>query len=107
MKSPSPEQRGGRRRTDRSRWSASVTGHSNALDLEPDVFKLRNPRQIALSLKRSAENSRRRKGTPFQSAMSMLNFYLNRGGKNIGERQKAVLARAKDELRKAFGRTGR
>jgi hypothetical protein len=68
------------------------------------VFTQRSPRRIALSLKRSAERSRRRKGTPYQSAMSMLNFYINRAGKGLPEARKRVLARAKDELRKAFGR---
>jgi hypothetical protein len=77
---------------------------SDALDLEPSVFKSSSPRRIALSLKRSAETSRRRKGTPFQSAMSMLNFYLNRGGSNLSARRKEVLNRAKRELRHVFGR---
>ena len=61
-------------------WSAKVTKHSNALDLERDVFKSKDPRKIAVSLKRSAAQSARRKGTPYQSAMSMLNFYINRAG---------------------------
>ena len=69
-------------------WSAGVTEHSNALDLESSVFKLRDPHKIAASLKRSAEKSTRRKGTPLQSAMSMLNFYINRAGKNLGATQK-------------------
>jgi hypothetical protein len=86
------------------RWSAEVTKHSNALDLEPDVFKARDPRKIALSLKRSAEQSKRRKGTPYQSAMSMLNFYVNRAGKNLPKTRKRTLERAKDELRDVFGR---
>jgi Protein of unknown function (DUF3175) len=86
------------------RWSAEVTKRSDALDLERDVFKWKNPRKIALSLKRSAESSKRRKGTAYQSAMSMLNFYINRAGKNLPQRQKQVLERAKDELRDAFGR---
>ena len=87
-----------------NRWSGAVTKRSNALDLEPSVFKQSDPRKIASSLKRSAEASQRRKGTPYQSAMSMLNFYINRGGSNISEKQKAVLTRAKEELRKAFHR---
>ena len=78
--------------------------HSNALDLEPKVFQSTNPRQIALSLKRSAQASKRRKGTPYQSAMSMLNFYINRAGKTLPQKQKHVLQRAKDELRDVFGR---
>jgi hypothetical protein len=86
------------------RWSAQVTKHSDALDLKSEVFKGKDPHCIALSLKRSAERSKRRKGTPYQSAMSMLNFYVNRAGKNLPQNQKRVLERAKDELREAFGR---
>jgi Protein of unknown function (DUF3175) len=86
------------------RWSAEVTKHSNALDLEEGVFKKRSAHQIALSLKRSAERSKRRKGTPFQSAMSMLNFEINRAGKGMPAGRRHILENAKDELRKAFGR---
>ena len=87
------------------RWSDRVTKHSEALDLESKIFKSTNPRRIALSLKRSAQASKRRKGTPYQSAMSMLNFYINRAGKSLPQNQKRVLERAKDELRDVFGRT--
>jgi hypothetical protein len=86
------------------RWSADVTKHSDALDLKSEVFKWKAPHRIALSLKRSAERSKRRKGTPYQSAMSMLNFYINRAGKNLPQKQKRVLEQAKGELRKAVGR---
>jgi uncharacterized protein DUF3175 len=86
------------------RWSARVTAHSNALDLEPSVFKSNDPKKIARSLKRSAEKSRRRKSEPYRSAMSMLTFYINRAGSNLGTRQRRVLERAKGELRHAFGR---
>ena len=84
------------------RWSGAVTRHSNALDLEAGVFKRADPREIAQSLKRSAEHSHRRKGTPYQSAMSMLNFYINRAGHSLPGTQKAVLTRAKAELRRVF-----
>jgi len=84
------------------KWSADVTEHSDALDLKEDIFKSTDPAEIAASLKRSAEHSKRRKGTPLQSAMSMLNFYINRAGKNLPAKQKHVLERAKDELREAF-----
>ena len=87
-----------------NKWSGEVTQHSNALDLEEGVFKKRSARAIAQSLKRSAEESTRRKGTPYQSAMSMLNFYINRAGPNLSDAQLRVLDRAKDELRIAFGR---
>jgi Protein of unknown function (DUF3175) len=93
-----------KRSTRNGRWSSRVTRTSNALDLQSKVFASKDPRRIALSLKRSAESSKRRKGTPYQSAMSMLNFYVNRAGKNMPQRQKTVLQRAKQELRKAFGR---
>jgi len=86
------------------RWSARVTKHSNALDLEPKVFRSRSPRKIALSLKRSAERSKRRKAKPYQSAMSMLSFYTNRAGKNLPRSRKRTLEHAKDELRNVFGR---
>jgi hypothetical protein len=84
------------------RWSGEVTRHSNALDLENKVFAQNNPHRIALSLKRSAERSQRRKSTPYQSAMSMLNFYINRAGANLPAKRKSVLAEAKDDLRKVF-----
>jgi uncharacterized protein DUF3175 len=84
-----------------------VTRRSNALDLEEGVFRLRDPRRIAASLKRSAEASKRRKGTPYQSAMSMLTFFTNRAGRNLGAGQRRVLERAKGELRKLFGRQSR
>lgn len=86
------------------KWSAEVTQHSDALDLEQGVFELDDPQQIAQSLKRSAEHSKRRKTGPYQSAMSMLNFYINRAGSNLSSERKKVLEEAKDELRKAFGR---
>jgi hypothetical protein len=77
---------------------------SDALDLERGVFSSDDPKAIARSLKRSAEHSRRRKSEPFRSAMSMLNFYINRGGKNLSKRRVRVLEKAKDELRMAFHR---
>ena len=91
----------------KKRWSQDVTEHSNALDLKKDVFTLHDPKEIAKSLKRSAEASHRRKSEPYRSAMSMLTFYINRAGKNLPKRQLAVLERAKDELRKEFGRAPR
>ena len=65
------------------KWSAEVTEHSDAMDLEEHIFESDDARKIAASLKRSAEHSDRRKAEPFQSAMSMLNFYINRAGKNL------------------------
>lgn len=86
------------------KWSQDVTERSDALDLERDVFTLDDPRRIAASLKRSAEQSHRRKATPFRSAMSMLTFYINRAGKDLDAHQRRVLEQAKDELRTAFGK---
>ena len=74
--------------------------HSNALDLEKGVFKGKSPKKIAHSLEKSAEESKRKKGTAYQSAMSMLNFYINRAGKNLSAARKKVLTRAKEELKK-------
>ena len=85
-------------------WSQEVTRGSNALDLDPGVFTFDDPKEIAQSLKRSALASDRRKSSPFRSAMSMLNFYLNRAGSGLSDERKKVLQRAKDELRIAFGR---
>lgn len=88
----------------KKKWSGKVTATSNALDLESHIFESTDPVKIANSLKHSAEVSKRRKSTPFRSAMSMLTFYINRAGKNLGNSQKETLEKAKDELRKAFGR---
>lgn len=87
---------------DKKNWSDYVTKNSFALDLEAGVFTWDNPQRIAKSLKQSAENSLRRKVPPFQSAMSMLNFYINRAGKNLKPERKKVLEEAKIELRKVF-----
>ena len=88
----------------KKKWSADVTEHSDALDLEEHIFESKDPQKIAESLKRSAEKSNRRKSAPYRSAMSMLTFYINRAGKNLDASQKEVLEQAKDELRKVFGR---
>ena len=92
------------RSSDRARWSAQVMNTSNALDLEPGVFTQRSARAIAASLKRSALASHRRKAQPYRSAMSMLNFHINRSGRGLTPERRRVLERAKIELRKLFGR---
>jgi hypothetical protein len=86
------------------RWSQEVTKTSNALDLEVGVFTFHDPREIAASLKKSADNSKRRKADPFRSAMSMLTFYINRAGTQITSEQLARLEKAKDELRILYGK---
>jgi len=99
-----PAAAGSKAATTPKRWSQSVTKNSNALDLEPGVFALRSPAGIARSLKRSADTSNRRKGSPFQSAMSMLNFYINRAGKSLSAQRKKLLNDAKTELRRLYSR---
>ena len=107
-KAASKARRGPTRRKSRPRakrkWSAKVMQKSDALDLKTRVFTWRDPKRIARSLKQSAEHSPRRKAGPYQSAMSMLNFYINRGGHNLPAERKRVLSRAKTELRRLFGR---
>ena len=88
--------------TGKRKWSAGVTRRSDALDLESDVFKQDDPRRIARSLKRSAEHSRRRKSSPYRSAMSMLTFYINRAGRNLPEKRRTTLEAAKHSLRRLF-----
>ena len=99
--------RASRRGTRRTlRWSQRVTRESNALDLERRVFT-RSPKAIARSLKRSAERSRRRKASPYGSAMSMLTFYINRAGRQLTRAQRARLQAAKGELRALFKKAPR
>jgi len=86
------------------RWSARVTRESDALTLEKGVFTKPTPSKIARSLKRSADRSRRRKSNAYQSAMSMLTFYINRAGKGLSAIRKRKLEKAKDELRKLYGK---
>jgi hypothetical protein len=86
------------------RWSHHVMETSDAMDIEKDIFKTGSAQQIADSLKRSSTHSKRRKGTPFQSAMSMLNFYINRAGRNLPKGRRDTLQQAKRKLREAFGR---
>jgi hypothetical protein len=86
------------------KWSKRVMEKSDAMDLQSGVFKLKSAPAIARSLKKSSEASHRRKSSPFRSAMSMLNFEINRAGKNLSQERLRVLNQAKVELRKAFGR---
>jgi Protein of unknown function (DUF3175) len=97
-KSPKSTGRGPRK------WSGRVMRTSHAMDLEPGVFSGRDPKKIAASIKRSAQASRHRKAGPYRSALSMITFYLNRAGKKLSTKEKAVLQRAKVELRHQFDR---
>jgi len=90
--------------TSKHKWSQHVTETSDALDLENGVFAQNDPKAIARSLKRSAEHRSRRKTTPFQSAMSMITFFVNRAGRNLDPQRRRVLEDAKEELRRAFDR---
>jgi hypothetical protein len=91
-------------KTKTRKWSAQVARTSDALDLPAGIFKSTSARRIAQSLKRSADASKRRKATPFQSAMSMLNFEINRAGKGLSLPRRRILNQAKVELRKVYGR---
>jgi hypothetical protein len=91
----------------RKYWSARVMQRSDALDLEKGAFTQRSARKVAESLKRSADRSKRRKAGAFQSAMSMLNFFINRAGRNLPESRRRTLERAKNELRVLYGRQPR
>jgi len=95
----SPSTSNATKRSTPKKWSSNVTNHSNALDLDKDIFKSKSPNKIAHSLENSAEKSTRKKGSAYQSAMSMLNFYINRAGKNLPAKQKAILNEAKDKLK--------
>ena len=86
--------------TRKKKWSGTVTKHSDAMDLKQDVFKQSDPKKIARSVKASATRSKRRKSSPKRSAMSMLNFYVNRAGKNLSPAKKKKMQRAKKELRR-------
>jgi putative cell wall-binding protein len=94
----------GDKKSSKKYWIKKVALESNALDLEKGVFTWKNSKKIAQSLKKSAEKSNRRKSSPFQSAMSMLNFYINRAGKKIDSKQGKILEQAKEELRLIFKR---
>jgi hypothetical protein len=88
----------------KQRWSARVTRESHALALEAGVFTWSDPKKIARSLKASADASTERKAPPFNSAMSMLVFYVNRAGSNLDDEQRQILEQAKVELRKLYGK---
>ena len=98
------KKRGAKKKRKSKRWSGRVTEESDALTLEKGVFTKRTPRAVARSLKRSADRSRRRKSNSYRSAISMLTFYINRGGKGLSATQKRKLEKAKDELRALYGK---
>lgn len=87
-----------------AKWSQQVTRKSRALVLDEGVFTWNDAKRIARSLKKSADASTRRKGTPYGAAMSILSFYINRAGGKLDARQKRILEQAKVELRKLYGK---
>jgi hypothetical protein len=93
-----------RRSSGKRKWSGAVTKHSNALDLPQQLFRKDDPEAIARGLKRSAEHSTRRKSSPYRSAMSMLTFYINRGGRNLSARRRRILETAKGRLRELYAK---
>lgn len=95
---------GKKKKLSKKKWSQKVTEASDALDLEEGVFTWKDPKRIARSLRDSAEASKRRKSSPYRSAMSMLVFYINRAGKHLDRKQRKILEQAKDELRKLYGK---
>jgi hypothetical protein len=86
------------------KWSAEVTAHDNPLDLEPGLFANGSAQQIAAALRKSAEDPRRHSDDPYRTAMSMLDFYVNRAGDKLSIEQRAKLDQAKMALRQSFGR---
>ncbi len=107
-RSASRPRRGARKKTPRRSkhyWSGKVTRESHAMNLKPGVFTGRDPDKIASSVLGSARRSHTRKTTPYRSAMSMINFYINRGGAGLSAAKKQVLERAKDSLRRRAGET--
>jgi hypothetical protein len=87
-----------------NKWSKEVTEHDHPFALPPGVFKSKNPEEIAAALQRSAEDPARGSGDAYRTAMSMLDFYINRAGSNLSDKDRASLEQAKTALRKRFGR---
>jgi hypothetical protein len=88
------------------KWSAQVAKKSNAMDLKKDVFKQKDPKKIAQSVKKSAEKSPRRKSSPKRSAMSMLSFYVNRAGQKPDRFTKEEIGEGERGTAKTFGIKG-
>jgi len=91
-------------RSGKKKWVARVQSSSDAMDLEPGVFKKKSAKGMAKSILRSVKRSRRKKGSTLSSGISMMTYYANRGGKNLSAQQKSTIKKAKDEYRKLVGR---
>lgn len=92
------------KRSGKQKWVARVQSSSDAMDLEPGVFKKKSPKGMAKSILRSVERSHRKKGSTLSSGISMMTYYVNRGGKNLSAQQKRTIKKAKEEYRKLVGR---
>ena len=77
----------------KNKWSAKVTKNSNALDVKATFSStMHDPEKIARSLKKIGDQKAGKKSPPpFQPAMSILNFYINRAGNNLQVKQKHTL----------------
>lgn len=87
------------------KWSKEVTEHDHPFALPPGVFKSADPDVIAAALQHSAEDPKRGSDDPYRTAMSMLDFYINRAGKNLSDSDRMALDKAKTALRKRFGKS--
>jgi hypothetical protein len=92
------------KRSGKKKWVARVQSRSDAMDLEPGVFKKKSAKGMAKSVLRSVKRSRRKKGSTLSSGISMMTYYVNRGGRNLSPHQKQTIKKAKEEYRKLLGR---
>ena len=76
--------------TEKQMWSGDVKSHWTP----PEGFFTRSAEKIASGLKRASEN--------LKQAMARLNFYRNRGGKNLSAEDKARLKNAAEKLRNLY-----
>jgi uncharacterized protein DUF3175 len=90
--------------TSDKKWSADVTAHDHPFDLEPGLFANGSAQQIAAALKKSAEDPARRSDDPYRTAMSMLDFYVNRAGDKLSPEQRTKFDQVKSALKQSFGR---
>jgi len=85
-------------------WTSGISRWSSALDREPGLFTVDDPRKRAGPLRHPALSSTYRMTEPSQTPMSMLNFPVNRAGRYLPQERKGMLEQAKLELRGLFSR---
>ena len=85
------------------RWVRRVQQTSDALDLEPGVFKEQSPKAMAKSILRSVRRSGRKKGSTLSSGISMMTYYSNRAGSKLSPTRKKTIQAAKNEYRRLVG----